>query len=43
VAVDHQEWDVGAIGNVVSFGLDGTGELYALSRAGVYRFEPATP
>ena len=43
VALDHQEWDVGAIGSVVSFGMDGTGELYALSRAGVYRFEPATP
>jgi len=43
VAVDHREWDVGAIGSVVSFGTDGVGELYALSRAGVYRFEPSTP
>ena len=43
VAEDHREWDVGAIGSVVSFGSDGAGELYALSRAGVYRFQPATP
>jgi glucose/arabinose dehydrogenase len=43
VAVDHREWDVGAIGSVVSFGTDGAGELYAVSRAGVYRFEPSTP
>ena len=43
VALDHREWEVGAIGNVVSFGRDGAGELYAVSRAGVYRFEPAMP
>ena len=43
VVVDHRDWDVGAIGSVVSFGNDGAGELYALSRAGVYRFQPATP
>jgi hypothetical protein len=41
VAVDHREWDVGSIGSVVSFGTDGAGELYAVSRAGLYRFEPA--
>jgi len=39
-ATDHREWDVGSIGSVVSFGTDGFGELYAVSRAGVYRFEP---
>jgi hypothetical protein len=42
VAVEHREWDVGSIGSVVSFGTDGAGELYAVSRAGLYRFE-ATP
>ena len=41
VAVDHREWEVGSIGSVVSFGTDGAGELYAVSRAGLYRFEPA--
>ncbi len=41
VAVDHMDWEVGSIGSVVSFGTDGAGELYAVSRAGVYRFEPA--
>ena len=40
-AVDHREWDVGSIGSIVSFGTDGAGELYAVSRAGLYRFEPA--
>ena len=40
-AVDHREWDVGSIGSVVSFGTDGAGELYTVSRAGLYRFDPA--
>jgi hypothetical protein len=40
-AVDHREWDVGSIGSIVSFVIDGAGELYAVSRAGLYRFEPA--
>ncbi len=39
---DEQEWDFGAIGNVLSFGTDGHGELYVLTRSGgdgrVYRF-----
>lgn len=39
-ATDHREWEVGPIGSVVSFGTDGAGELYAVSRAGLYRFEP---
>ncbi len=43
VARDHREWDIGSIGSVVSFGKDGAGELFAVSRSGVYRFEPATP
>lgn len=43
LATDHREWDVGAIGSVMSFGRDGAGELYALSRAGIYRFDPAAP
>jgi glucose/arabinose dehydrogenase len=30
-ATDHRVWDVGALGNVSSFGEDGTGELYILS------------
>ena len=39
-AIDHREWDVGDLGAVVSFGRDGTGELYVVSRSGIFRFEP---
>lgn len=39
---DHREWDVGALGNIVSFGTGGDGELYVVSMGGsVYRLEPA--
>ncbi len=41
-AVEHAEWDVGRLGNVVSFGTDGAGELYIVSRDGVFRFDPAS-
>ncbi|HYN20251.1 MAG TPA: PQQ-dependent sugar dehydrogenase [Thermoanaerobaculia bacterium] len=35
---DHQEWDVGDLGGVLSFGEDGRGELFILSTNGsVYR------
>jgi len=35
---DEREWDVGDLGNVLSFGLDDDGELYLLSGNGnVYR------
>ncbi|MDQ4080709.1 MAG: PQQ-dependent sugar dehydrogenase [Gemmatimonadota bacterium] len=37
-ATDHRDWDVGDIGNVLSFGVDAAGELYILSANGrVYR------
>jgi glucose/arabinose dehydrogenase len=37
-AVDHRDWGVGAIGNILSFGMDAAGELYMLSANGrVYR------
>jgi glucose/arabinose dehydrogenase len=37
-AVDRREWEVGDVGQVTSFGLDGRGELYVLSENGrVYR------
>jgi glucose/arabinose dehydrogenase len=40
-AVDHREWDVGSLGSVASFGSDGSGELYLISRDGsVYAFRP---
>ncbi len=42
-AVDRQEWNVGDLGNVLSFGLDGGGELYVLSQNGrVYRLVKAS-
>ena len=37
VATDHRTWDVGAIGNVLSFGIDAAGELYVLTQAGQVR------
>jgi glucose/arabinose dehydrogenase len=41
-ATDHREWDVGDLGNVLSFGEDSAGELYVLSSNGrVYRLEEA--
>ena len=37
-AADQKTWDFGAIGNILSFGEDGNGELYVLSSNGnVYR------
>ena len=38
-ASDEQEWDLGSIGSVLSFGEDAAGEMYLLSANGrVYRF-----
>ncbi|MBR9991097.1 MAG: PQQ-dependent sugar dehydrogenase [Gemmatimonadetes bacterium] len=40
-ATDHEEWDVGTLGQVLSFGEDSAGELYVLSRNGrVYQLQP---
>jgi glucose/arabinose dehydrogenase len=37
-ATEHRDWDVGSIGNILSFGRDAAGELYMLSGNGrVYR------
>lgn len=37
-ATEHMQWDVGAIGNVSSFGTDDAGELYVTSLSGgIYR------
>lgn len=37
-ATDHVAWNIGNVGNVLSFGKDGSGELYLLSSNGrVYR------
>lgn len=42
-AADQQEWNVGSIGAVLSFGQDGSGELYVLSGNGsVYRLAPGS-
>ena len=43
-ATDHHEWDVGSLSDLVSFGTDGAGELYLVSRGGhVYAFRPPAP
>jgi hypothetical protein len=37
-AVDHREWQIGDVGRVTSFGMDGAGEVYLTSSNGrVYR------
>ena len=36
-AVDHREWSVGELGNVLSFGEDASGELYVLTSNGTVR------
>lgn len=42
-AVDHREWEVGALTSVASFASGGTGELYLISRDGsIYAFRPAS-
>lgn len=44
VATDHEEWNVGDIGQVTSFGEDADGEIYILSTNGtLYRIEPQPP
>jgi glucose/arabinose dehydrogenase len=36
--IDHRNWSIGNIGNILSFGVDAAGELYMLSATGrVYR------
>lgn len=40
---DERSWDVGDLGQVLSFGQDAAGELYVLSASGtVYRLEPGS-
>jgi hypothetical protein len=41
-AVDHHDWtdDVGVPGPVVSFGIDGSGEVYVLTADDVLRLVP---
>jgi glucose/arabinose dehydrogenase len=40
-ATDHREWQVGNLGQILSFGEDAAGELYMLSTNGrVYRLDP---
>ncbi len=42
VATEQQEWDVGSVGNVTSFGEDAAGELYVVVSSGrVFRIEEA--
>ncbi len=42
-AHDQREWSTPDLGNVLSFGEDGAGELYVLSSNGtVYKIQPAT-
>jgi glucose/arabinose dehydrogenase len=39
---EQKEWDLGSVGQVLSFGEDSAGELYLLTAGGkVYRFAPA--
>jgi hypothetical protein len=41
-ATEHREWNVGDLGNVLSFGEDSAGELYVLTGGGrVYRLDRA--
>jgi len=41
-ATEHREWNVGDLGNVLSFGEDSAGELYVLAGGGrVYRLDRA--
>jgi glucose/arabinose dehydrogenase len=37
VATEHREWEVGDLGNVLSFGQDNDGEVYILSSNGMVR------
>jgi len=40
-ATGHREWQVGSLGQILSFGQDAAGELYMLSSNGrVYRLDP---
>ena len=40
-ATDHRDWQVGNLGQILSFGQDASGELYMLSANGrVYRLDP---
>jgi glucose/arabinose dehydrogenase len=41
-AVDHMTWDVGALGNVTSFGEDPSGELYIVGGNTVFRLSPSS-
>ena len=42
-AADQRTWNVGSVGNVLSYGEDAAGEMYLLSSNGrVYRFAPAS-
>jgi glucose/arabinose dehydrogenase len=42
-ATDQRSWDVGSVGNILSFGEDAAGEMYLLSANGsVYRFVKAS-
>ncbi len=41
-AAEQSEWDVANVGEVTSFGEDGTGELYVLTENAVYRLDEAS-